>query len=233
MSPLLLPERRRGVEFLDAPGVDPHVVRRSMADVARANQLFGGTRAVCAAVSGIVGELGDHATVLDVGCGTGDIAVRVVAEARQRGVMLEAYGVELAEPLLNSAAARGVRVVRGDARALPLADRSVDVAFCSQLLHHFAGDDAVRVLRELDRVARRCVIVSDLRRSWLAAAGIWIASFPLGFHPVSRHDGVLSVLRGYTRAELRETVSHATGHLPRVDALAAFRLTATWRPAPR
>ena len=233
MSPLLIPSRRRGVEHLDVPGVDPGVVRRSMADVARANRLLGGTRAVCLALREVLGELGPRATLLDVGCGTGDIAERVVRDARGHGVTLDAFGVEVAAPLLGLASARGVRVMRGDARALPLPDRSVDVVICSQVLHHFAGRDALQVLRELDRVARRHVIVSDLRRSWIAAAGLWIVSFPLGFHPVSRHDGVLSVLRGYTRAELRDTVSYATGQSPRTVALAGFRLTATWRPSPR
>lgn len=233
MSPLLIPDRRRGVEHLDVPGVDPGVVRRSMADVARANRLFGGTRAVCMAMRGVLGELGQRATLLDVGCGMGDIAARVVRDARERGVTIDAYGVEFAAPLLDLATARGVTVIRGDARALPLPDRSIDVAICSQVLHHFARHDALQVLRELDRVARRYVIVSDLRRSWIAAAGLWIASFPLGFHPVSRHDGVLSVLRGYTRVELRDTVLTATGQAPRTDALAGFRLTATWRSSPR
>ena len=46
MPSLLTPRRRRGREYLDEPGVDARVVRRSLADVARANALFGGTRAV-------------------------------------------------------------------------------------------------------------------------------------------------------------------------------------------
>ena len=46
MAGLLVPPRRRGMEFLDDPAVDPRVVRRSLHDVARSNTLFGGTRAV-------------------------------------------------------------------------------------------------------------------------------------------------------------------------------------------
>jgi len=88
------------------------------------------------------------------------------------------------------------------------------------------------VLRELQRVARLRVIVSDLRRSWLAAAGIWLASFPLRFHPISRHDGVLSVLRGFTAAELSAHVVRATGTVPAVSRRLGWRVTASWTPAP-
>lgn len=46
MGDWLVPSRRRGREILDDPATDAMVVRRSLADVARANALFGGRRAV-------------------------------------------------------------------------------------------------------------------------------------------------------------------------------------------
>ena len=111
------------------------------------------------------------------------------------------------------------------------ADASVDIVTCSQVLHHFDGEQAERLLRECTRVARRAVIVADLRRNWLAVAGLWAGSFLLRFHPVSRHDGMLSVLRGYTDGELRALVHRATGCVPRFVVL-GFRLSATWHPRP-
>ena len=33
-----------------------------------------------------------------------------------------------------------------DIRALPFADRSIDIVICSQLLHHFAERDAVALV---------------------------------------------------------------------------------------
>ncbi len=103
---------------------------------------------------------------------------------------------------------------------------------CSQTLHHFRGDAASALLREMNRVARVAVVVSDLRRSWIAAAGFWLASFPLAFHPVTRHDGVLSVFRGFTSDELDETVHDAVGvHAPVTHRL-GFRITTSWAPVP-
>jgi hypothetical protein len=74
------------------------------------------------------------------------------------------------------------------------------------------------------------VVVSDLRRSRVAAAGIWMASFLLGFHPVSRHDGVVSVMRGFLPGEMAELLQVATGERPRVSRRPLFRVTMSWVP---
>ena len=230
---MLTPPRRRGVEHLEEPGVDPALVRRSLSDVARANVLFGGTRAVLAEV--------DHAlkrtrsrqsavTLLDVGTGVGDIPARIIQLARRRGVALITFGLDESETLAAATRPLLTASVRGNALALPFADGSVDIVTCSQVLHHFPDAEAVGVIREMNRVARMRVIISDLRRSWLAAAGIWLASFPLGFHPVSRHDGVVSVMRGYTTTELSRLITGTIGRTPDVRRRLGFRVTASWTP---
>jgi len=231
MATLITPPRRRGFEYLDEPGVDPRLVRRSLADVALANALFGGTRAVLLEIEAVLPELPAGATLLDVGSGVGDIAARARELARRKGIDMSLVTIDMAETLAVASRARTGNAVRGDATALPFANRSVDVVMCSQTLHHFDDATATSVLRELDRVARLRVIVSDLRRSWLAAAGLWIASFPLGFHPVSRHDGVVSIMRGYAGDELRRLVTTSIGRAPDVRRRMGWRVTASWRPA--
>ncbi len=230
MTTLITPPRRRGTEYLDAPDVDPRLVRRSLADVALANALFGGTRAVLLELGLVLPELGPSATLLDVGSGVGDIAARARELARQHRIDLSLITIDMAETLAVASRARAGNAVRGNATALPFAERSVDVVMCSQTLHHFDDASAARVLEELDRVARVRVIISDLRRSWLAAAGLWLASFPLGFHPISRHDGVVSIMRGYTGDELRRLIQSSTGQTPNVKRHMGWRVTATWRP---
>lgn len=233
--PLLVPRRRHGEEYLDDPVINARVGQRSMEDVARSNALFGGAHAVIAEMddvfrSALAARAHSHLTLLDVGTGLGDIPARVREHAARRGVTIRTVGLDTSNSLAVAARADDLPIVRADALRLPVADRSVDVVMCSQLLHHFRGEDSATLLHELDRVARLRVIVSDIRRSWLAAAGIWLASWPLRFHPVSRHDGVVSVLRGFTRAELGAVVSAAVGVTPRVRRHRGFRVTASWAP---
>jgi SAM-dependent methyltransferase len=230
--PLPIPARRRGVEQIDDPAIDPAVVVRSLEDVARSNAIFGGRRAVLAALDPALGPAGSALTLVDVGTGLGDIPRHARRLAARRGVRLTAVGVEL-NFALAAASRRGTDAsVSADAFALPFASRSVDVVTASQLLHHFEGDDLARLLAELDRVARRLVVVGDLRRSYLAAGGFWVASRALGFHPVTQHDGVVSVFRGFTAGEL---AAHVRAAAPgardlRVCHRLGWRVVASWRP---
>jgi SAM-dependent methyltransferase len=237
MVPSLIPARRRGVEILDGPDVDARVRVRSLSDVALANRLFGGTHAVLAELARVLDRHQEAAarasaalTLLDVGSGVGDIIEQASGMAVRRGLQLACIALDADETLARTCGDRGSLPVCGDARVLPFADHSVDIVTCSQVLHHFSDDEVPLVLRELSRVARRRVIVADLRRSWLAVAGIWAASFPLGFHPISRHDGMVSVLRGFTAAELDRAVRVATNVTPEVRRRPGFRLTASWAP---
>jgi SAM-dependent methyltransferase len=233
MEGVLTPRRRRGEEFLDDPAIEPRTRLRSLRDVARANALFGGASAALAEVQRVASAYGAaRLTLLDVGTGAGDIAAAARERSRAGGVTLVPLVVDRAEILLGPARANaGVTPVCADALHLPFDDASVDIVLCSQLLHHFEGDRLLRALREIDRVARLRAIVADLRRSWLAAAGLWAASFPLRFHPISRHDGVVSVLRGFTPQELAAHVHRATGRVAAVRRHRGFRVTASWAPA--
>ncbi len=230
MLDLLTPPRRRGVEILDSPDIDPAIVTRSLTDVARANALFGGVSSAIDEIKDVLGELKSSGTLLDVGTGLGDIPCRARDIARKNGVELTTIGLDAACELATASRSAVSFSVCGDALRLPFADNSIDIVMCSQVLHHFTGLDALRLLREMNRVARVRVIVSDLRRSWIAAAGLWLVSFPLRFHAVSRHDGVVSVMRGFTTGELVDTVHEAVARKPRARRRRGFRITTSWSP---
>lgn len=230
MSSLLTPRRRRGVELLDDPMVPAEVMTRSMKDVERANHVFGGMRAALAELEPALAELRGKGWLLDVGTGTGDIAESARVTAARRNVALKTIGFDSSKALLSSNRARNDSVVVGNALQLPFADKSVDVVMCSQLLHHFPEAEARSLIREMNRVARIRVVISDLRRSWLAAGGLWLASFVLGFHSVSRHDGVVSVMRGFLPRELTALVASAIGQQSVSRRRLGFRVTTSWRP---
>jgi ubiquinone/menaquinone biosynthesis C-methylase UbiE len=208
-----------------------------MRDVARSNRYFGGGRALRRAITPLFRELAPTTngtlTVLDVGAGTGDLEAVLRRAAKDADARVSITAVDLSTALLATHRARFDASVSADAARLPFADRSIDVVVCSQLLHHFADGHARVVIAELHRVAQRGVVISDLRRSWLAAGGFWIASLALGFHPITRHDGVVSVLRGFTIAELRELTRSVTGVTPTMRRGVFWRVSATWRPSGR
>jgi SAM-dependent methyltransferase len=232
----LTPGRRRGVEILDDPSHDPELAVRSLHDVAKANLLFGGRHAVLRELRPVLARWhrdGGPRTLLDIGTGIGDIPQSAARAARRNGVELHTIGLEITATLAQAARPACTWCTVGDALSLPFADSSIDVVTLSQVLHHFESTAAERLLRECTRVAREVVVVADLRRSWLAVGGLWISSFVLGFHPVSRNDGIVSILRGYTAGELGELVEGAVGTSAVVRNAPGWRVTAVWDAASR
>jgi ubiquinone/menaquinone biosynthesis C-methylase UbiE len=203
---------------------------RSMRDVERANHIFGGMRAALTELDAALAEGPASATMLDVGTGAADIAESARDKAARYGILLKTIGFDSSQPLLDRHRARNDCVVVGNALQLPFADKSVDIVMCSQLLHHFPEPQALALIREMNRVARVRVVISDLRRSWVAAGGLWLASFVLGFHSVSRHDGVVSVMRGFLPRELAALVESAIGQPGVARRRLGFRVTTSWRP---
>jgi SAM-dependent methyltransferase len=232
--------RQQTLEILDDPNVDPASRERSHRDVERSNVLFGGRRAVMLELRPLFDDLtrgqrstplAPRATLLDIGTGLADLPWRAREIARRRGLALQTIALDGAFTLIAAARHRVNVAVCGNALTLPFADRSVDIALCSQLLHHFDHDRCLALISEMDRVARHRVIISDLRRSWIAASGFSLAAFALRFHPITRHDGRLSVLRGFTEGELGGMVVSATGRQPAIRRRLGYRLTASWTPA--
>ena len=219
-----------GHEVLDDVGVSPELVARSHADIARANALFGGTRAVVARVRVLAPRLPNAPLVVDVGSGTGDILDAVCHTLRLTGRRPLPVAVDIADSLAPAVRQRGSFFICGSIFALPLPTACADLVIAAQVVHHFPPDALQRVISELNRVARHAVLISDLHRSWVAAAGLWLTSFPLGFHPVSRHDGVVSVLRGFAPDELRSVVEQTTGRTAEVHTHLGWRVTADWHP---
>jgi len=168
--------------------------------------------------------------MLDVCCGSADVPLRVLQDARRRGIHLRVTVLDRSEMMLAIArtrvAARAqMRFVAGDAVALPFGDASFDLVTCNLALHHFEPPQARLLLAELRRVARIVPLVCDLRRSraaWLAAL-MWSR---LGSrNRLTRHDAPLSVRRAYTPDEVLRLAADAGWRMPVVRREAFFRMT--------
>ncbi|HYK12261.1 MAG TPA: methyltransferase domain-containing protein [Gemmatimonadales bacterium] len=218
-----------GVEVLDDPGADPSLVRAELNDLILLNRWFGGTRAVVRALLPLLPARGGNCTLLDVGTGSGDVPRAVARAAGARGVTVTAIGLDRSPLAARLAVTTGLPTAVSDGGSLPLAPKSVDFVIASQVLHHLEPDLATRWIQELDRVARRAVVVADLRRSRLAMAAMWLVSFPLGLHPATRRDAVLSLRRGYTETELQALLRKA-GIVTMVKRQPIARLVAVWEP---
>lgn len=194
---------------MDRAGNDAGDLRGALRDIESVNRLLGGRRAILAALGPFLRETnhGERLSILDVGTGGGDLAAAMALHARREGRRLDIVAMDI-DPVTAGVAAetcapyREVRVIRGDAFRLPFHERSFDLVTASLFLHHFGHDEAATLLAAFLRVARRAVLVNDLRRHVVPWAFIALAARAASRHPMFVHDAPLSVLRGFTEEEL-------------------------------
>lgn len=114
------------------------------------------------------------ARVLDIGCGSGEVA-KAVMDIRP-DVAIDGIDV-LVRP------GTSIEVTEFDGRTIPFPDDSYDVAMTVDVLHH--ADDAGALLGEARRVATHSVLVKDhFRDGFLAEPTLkfmdWIGNAPYG-----------------------------------------------------
>lgn len=211
----LVPEKHKGLEFLDLPpdvcSVDE--LEESLAEIRLVNRYLGNRRALLKYLGPrLSGQ--DVLTVLDVGTATADLPVAVVEWARRRGVKVEVTAVDINNRSIEIARRQTanypeIRLKVADGLSLPYPDASFDYVLCNKTLHHMSDQDSVQMVREIVRVAKRGYIVTDLRRSWIAYALIRILTRIFSKNRITRYDGPLSVLKSFTKPELTAIASRA------------------------
>lgn len=95
--------------------------------------------------------------VLDVGCGTGTLAIAAKRHVGESGLV---YGIDASPEMIarSSAKARKARIdimfERGIAEALPFPDATFDVVLSTIMLHHLPRKARLEAIREMRRVLR-------------------------------------------------------------------------------
>lgn len=201
-----LSSRQRQAEWIDAPDADPVQLRCSLRFIRRVNFVFGYTRATLSYFKrfSVGWNRGQTIRILDVATGSADVPRAILRWAGQAGFDVKIVGIDLHARTVAEAAAQNassrLSIVRADAIHLPFAQDAFDYALTNMFLHHLDEEDVVSVMREMSRVARRGIVISDLSRN--PSAYRWISLFTVLANSMVRHDARVSVMQAFTRNEI-------------------------------
>jgi SAM-dependent methyltransferase len=177
------------VELLDDLSLPVDQVARAYRELAFTHRWLGNTAA-------ILRRLPKGGSVLDVGCGHGALLGEI---RRRRGA--EVVGLDL-RPAPEWAP---LPILVGDAVTDPLPAADTAVAVC--LIHHLSEADVVRLVRNVARSSRRFIVL-ELVRHPLPLALFRLFAIPF-LGRINTLDGLTSIRRAYTPAELRAIVDTA------------------------
>ena len=207
---LVFETRSYKLERIDTGDYTPEEYERFLREIRFINRFLGD---VWALEKTLLREIKRHDlrkfSVLDVGAGSGEF-LRVIAKfARRKNGAAKLYGLELNARSANSILEESkkfpeIEAVRGDALALPFADKSFDFTICSLFTHHFTDENVVKILTEMARVSSRKIFVIDLHRHKNAYRAYQIFCRLFRISPLVREDGSLSILRSFIAPELEK-----------------------------
>jgi SAM-dependent methyltransferase len=188
-------------ELMDEP-CSREDMRACLRDLARVNRWFLGYRPTLRWLDSLnLGRFQEPVRILDVGCGYGDTLREVQSWARNRGIPVELYGLDLNPDIIAIADEAtppecGIGWIAGNVFDDPI-DRPVQIVISSLFAHHLGDEDVVRFIRWMELRASIGWFVNDLSRApipyhlfgWFAGA--------MGLHRFVLHDGPVSFARAF------------------------------------
>ena len=197
---------------MDRPDARPQELEAALRSLRGLNRYFGSHRIVCLFLKRWI-KRGDRLRILDLATGSADIPRLVADYARARGAETEVVAVDFQPATIETARAWSVgysEITCTVADVLTFeAEEPFDLVICSLALHHFSDADAVQLLRRARELSRKYVLISDLRRGFLATVGVALLTGLVFRDRMTRTDGRASAAAAFTLPELRELAARA------------------------
>ena len=213
-------------ELMDDPACDPQRLAATLRRFDTVNRLVSGWGDVYRSrLRPHLASLGRPARVLDLGCGGGDLLVRLSRLATRDGLEVDWVG---ADPDRRAIAVAQERRVSGvsfrctDAATLRSEGARFDAVLSNHVLHHLSAVGLRSFADESLALSDGIVVHSDIRRSRLAYGLYTVAVTPFAPGTFLRTDGLRSIRRSYRANELER----ALGSPWRVAAASPFRILA-------
>jgi SAM-dependent methyltransferase len=201
--------RAQLTELMDGP-VSREVLRGYLRGLARTNRLLFGYRPVLLwldSLTDVLKKMGQPIRILDVGCGYGDGLRRIEQWAPARGIAIELTGLDLnpdstAIATDASPAASRIEWVCADIFAFA-PPKPLHLVVSSLFTHHLSNDEIIRYLQWMELHAELGWFINDLSRGAVAYHFFRAFSRLAMLHPCVQHDGPISILRSFVRADWR------------------------------
>jgi ubiquinone/menaquinone biosynthesis C-methylase UbiE len=228
----LVPPRREEDELLEQGVGTQQDVATNLREMWRINRYLGGLNALTGQLFPLLAQHHKHSSVsvVDLGTGSAEVARHIGRWAQRKQRNVQVYGIDVSARNLefarrNTVNEPNVHLLQLDLNALPFARQQVDYFISSLVLHHFTPAQVVTLLRESYAQARRGIVMNDLTRGYLPLLGFRLIQPVFARHYLTRHDGMVSIRRAYTPAELRQLAHEAGLTTARVVYNFPFRMT--------
>jgi hypothetical protein len=147
-------------------------------------------------------------TIVDLGCGHGDI-LRLVAEyGRKHQFSFNLVGIDANQDAIDYANELSVNYPEITFQNIDIFSEAFqnlefDIVLSTLFLHHFKDEEIVNLLQHLSHKAKLGIVINDLHRSKLAYGLFKLLGLLISNHMIVQ-DGLTSILRAFKREDLEK-----------------------------
>ncbi|PWA08957.1 methyltransferase domain-containing protein [Flavobacterium laiguense] len=198
-------------EIMDDFNLEGDVLRDALNKIAKINQFLGGNQLTLQGVKKLISKVpqSDQITIVDVGCGNGDMLRKLADYGAENklnfqliGVDANRYTVSYAQEL--SMKYSNIKYCCEDVFSNSFKEISCDILLCTLTLHHFKNKEIIDLLTIFNLNSRLGIVVNDLERSAIAYRLFQVLCVIFKLENMSCEDGLTSILRGFKKRELVE-----------------------------
>nr|MCH9660356.1 methyltransferase domain-containing protein [Bacteroidota bacterium] len=200
--------RSKQAEIMDDFDLKGPEMKDLLTDLKRVNKLLGGNAVTLSGIDKLLSTSDrDGFTILDVGCGDGELLRQCAAWARKKGHTVKLIGIDANEHILIEAKHRSIDYPNISYQKMDVFSDSVsfpsfDVALCTLFLHHFSDAQVTGLLKRLLHDSKVGVVVNDLDRSYWAFQLFKVFSIFFIKTKIAKHDGLISIKSGFKKQDL-------------------------------
>ncbi|PQJ79897.1 methyltransferase domain-containing protein [Polaribacter porphyrae] len=215
-------------EIMDDFSIGGDLLRDTLDKLENINRWLGGNRVT---LKGLKSILKNHpkeqeVTIIDIGCGHGDILRDIAKFGRKNNYTFKLIGVDANPTAIQYANELSVDYTElsfktEDIFSDEFQKREFDVVLATLFLHHFKEPELISFLRNTIKKAKIGVVVNDLHRHKLAYYLFMLLSIFIK-NKMIIEDGLTSVLRGFKRQDL-ERISNKINKKSQISWKWAFR----------
>ncbi|GAA4968189.1 methyltransferase domain-containing protein [Algibacter aquimarinus] len=147
-------------------------------------------------------------TIIDLGCGHGDILRLVADYGRKHNFSFNLIGIDANQDAIDYANELSVSYPELTFQNLDIFSEAFqnlefDIVLSTLFLHHFKDEDIVNLLQNLSHKATLGIVINDLHRSKIAYGLFKLLGLVISNHMIVQ-DGLTSILRAFKRQDLEK-----------------------------
>ena len=200
--------RSSEIEMMDDFTIEGVVFRDTLDKLEIINRFLGGNKLTIHGLKKLLQNQSKNKTItiVDLGCGHGDILRDVAEFGRKKNYSFKLIGIdanfaaiEYARELSKEYSELSFEMI--DIFSEDFKKQSYDIVLCTLFLHHFKNEELISFLKSTIKKATIGVVINDLHRHKLAYYLFKLIGFFVK-NKMIREDGLISILRAFKRKDL-------------------------------